>query len=169
MCSWDRERNDVERLGRGQWLRRWHLENGIKKVTMIDYGHQQDTICFQKVFCLISYKTFQVDSLCRRCSSRALMTSSRLWIFNRCIFHIISSLLSNKYICQVFDDTKTSRFLDFNRLPSNIIKRGCLAAPIKKFFNLEVVKMIIEMTILIIKEKMRDDENFKQTRKKLDD
>ena len=60
-------------------------------------------------------------------------------------------------------------WVDFNRSPSNIIKRGCLAAPVKKFFNLEVVKMIIEMTILIIKEKMRDDENFKQTRKKLDD
>ena len=26
LCSWDRERNDVERLGRGQWLRRWHLD-----------------------------------------------------------------------------------------------------------------------------------------------
>ena len=92
------------------------------------------------------------------------MTSSRLWIFNRCIFHIISTLLSNKYICQVFDDTKTSRFLDFNRLPSNIIKRGCLAAPIKKFFNLEVVTIMIEMTALIIKRKMKDGEHFKLTK-----
>ena len=119
---------------------------------------------FSKGFCLISYKTFQVDSLCRRCWSRALMTSSRLWIFNRCIFHIISTLLSNKYICQVFDDTKTSRFLDFNRLPSNIIKRGCLAAPIKKFFNLEVVTIMIEMTALIIKRKMKDGKHFKLTK-----
>ena len=49
MCSCDRERNDVERLGRGQWLRSWHLDIIIKKVMMMDYG-QQDTICFQKVF-----------------------------------------------------------------------------------------------------------------------
>ena len=39
LCSCDRERNDVERLGRGQWLRRWHLDI----VMMIGYG-------FQKVF-----------------------------------------------------------------------------------------------------------------------
>ena len=56
---------------------------------------------------------------------------------------------------------------DFNRLPSNIIKRGCLAAPVKKFFNLEVVTMMIEMTALIIKRKMRDDENFKLTKNNL--
>ena len=134
-------------------------------VAQLAPGHCEDNwLWFSKGFCLISYKTFQVDSLCRRCSSRALMTSSRLWIFNRCIFHIISTLLSNKYICQVFDDTKTSRFLDFNRLPSNIIKRGCLAAPIKKFFNLEVVTIMIEMTALIIKRKMKDGKHFKLTK-----
>ena len=37
LCSCDRERNDVERLGRGQWLRSWHLDIVIKKVMMIDY------------------------------------------------------------------------------------------------------------------------------------
>ena len=35
--------------------------------------------------------------------------------------------------------------MDFNRLPSNIIKRGCLAAPVKKFFYLEVVTIMIEI------------------------
>ena len=72
-------------------------------------AYRVDTILGQcEGFCLISYKTFQVDSLYRRCWSRALMTSSRLWIFNRCIFHIISTLLSSKYICHVFDNAKTS-------------------------------------------------------------
>ena len=52
-----------------------------------------------------------------------------------------------------------------------------MAAPVKKFFNLEVVTIMIEMTALIIKRRMRDDDkrmmgddkNFKLTRKKVDD
>ena len=36
-----------------------------------------------------------------------------------------------------------------------------MAASVKKFFNLEVVTIMIEMTTWIIKRKMRNDENFK--------
>ena len=42
-----------------------------------------------------------------------------------------------------------------------------MAAPVKKFFNLEVVTIMIDMTALIFKRNMRDDENFKLTKKNL--
>ena len=50
MCSCDRERDDVERLGRGRWLRSWHLDIVIKKVMMIDYDRPAGYDIFKRFF-----------------------------------------------------------------------------------------------------------------------